>query len=274
MSTLLSGLSGTVLTVALCVVSAAAVGARPQQRPHVPSDSIPSQLLSDDERVEFCTQMRDASTAEERRAVADRMRDTLTPRAKTQGVELPAWLLDGRPVKGSGGAANGIPGLHCESSVAPSSSRTQAKASAKETPERKAPSREPPARATPPPDSPRGDVPVGHDRGIAYVTGGVGQDEANALRRISSGYTMRATFTTRSGEYLSGVDVQVSRSGTVVFAARTEGPYLFAQIPPGHYRVTATFDGVTRTRDLYVPEHSGVRFTLTWPELRAASSAG
>jgi hypothetical protein len=262
---MLSGLSGTVLTVALCVVSAAALGAR-AQRAHGPTDNVPSQLLSDDERVEFCTQMRGAATAEARRAVADHLRDTLAPRAKTQGVELPGWLSEGRMVKG-----NGIPGLHCESSVAPP--RTPANASAQEVPERRTPAiRDTPVRETPAADTPRSDIPIGHDRGIAYVTGGVGQDEANTLRRIASSYSMRATFTTRSGEYLSGVDVQVSRSGTVVFAARSEGPYLFAQIPPGHYRLNATFDGMTRTRDLYIPERGGVRFTLTWPDLRAGST--
>ncbi len=292
MSTTLSGLSRTVMTAALCVVSTAAFDARAQPSRTSP-DSIPSHLLSDDERIEFCTQMRRATTPQEQRALTERMRNTLTPRAKVQGVDLPPWLLAGEPAKGaeSGGS---IPGLGCGSGVArprapaavparPASERATSEraASDRKTPTRDAPAREAaPVREAPPqklpaPDVPRGDVPVQHDRGIAYVTGGVGQDEADALRSIAPGYNMRATFTIGSGEYLSGVAVQVSRSdGTVVLAARSEGPYFFARLPPGHYRLVATVDGVPRTRQLDIPSRGSTRFTMVWPTQRGVSSSG
>jgi hypothetical protein len=84
---------------------------------------------------------------------------------------------------------------------------------------------------------------------------------------------MRATFTTGSGEYLSGVAVQVARSdGTVVFNATSDGPYLYARLPQGHYRLTASLDGAQRSRDLYVPARGGVRFTLVWPKLSTGTS--
>jgi hypothetical protein len=116
-------------------------------------------------------------------------------------------------------------------------------------------------------------IPVAHDNhGVAYVTGGVGQDEVAAFRGLASGYNMRATFTTGSGEYLSGVAVQVARSdGTVVFNATSDGPYLFARLPQGRYRLTATLDGAQRSRELYVPARGGVRLTMVWPLLHASS---
>jgi hypothetical protein len=121
---------------------------------------------------------------------------------------------------------------------------------------------------------PGSDIPVGHDRGIAYITGGVGQDEATALRRLAPSYNMRATFTTASGGYLSGVAVQIFGSdGKVVFAGTSAGPYLFARLTSGRYRVVATFDSVERTNALYVPTRGSVRFTLTWPTSREASSS-
>jgi hypothetical protein len=259
-------------------------------------------LLSDDERVEFCTQMHRASTPQERSAVAARMRDTLTPRAKGQGVTLPSWVLEGRPA--NGGAD--IPGLSCESGIArpraaPTAvpARVPAPATVRDVPERKPPqqelaTREPPthtvavneapAQRMPAPapqpaedtstrnPAPNG-IPVAHDNhGVAYVTGGVGQDEVAAFRGLASGYNMRATFTTGSGEYLSGVAVQVARSdGTVVFNATSDGPYLFARLPQGRYRLTATLDGAQRSRELYVPARGGVRLTMVWPLLHASS---
>jgi hypothetical protein len=298
MSTRCSGLSKTVRWALVCGVAAVALNAR-----GAPSDAVPSQLLSDDERVEFCTQMHRASTPQERSAVAARMRDTLTPRAKGQGVTLPSWVLEGRPA--NGGAD--IPGLSCESGIArpraaPTAvpARVPAPATVRDVPERKPPqqelaTREPPthtvavneapAQRMPAPapqpaedtstrnPAPNG-IPVAHDNhGVAYVTGGVGQDEVAAFRGLASGYNMRATFTTGSGEYLSGVAVQVARSdGTVVFNATSDGPYLFARLPEGRYRLTASLDGAQRSRELYVPAHGGVRFTMVWPMLRTNSA--
>lgn len=284
-------------------ITHAAFGAQPHS-PAQPSEAVPSQLLSDDERIDFCTQMHHASTPEQRRAVAARLHDTLTPRAQVQGVDLPAWVKEGQP-EGSGR----LPGLSCDGGAharttgparipdtVPHKPTTRETVEAKPLPSREVtthaapspaqiPVREttvqttatvPPAPAVPDTDatppsrtSSAGDIPVEQDHGVAYVTGGVGQDEATAMRGLATGYNMRATFTTRSGEYLSGVNVQVLRAdGSTAFAATTDGPYLFARLPQGHYRVIASLDGAERSRDLYVPAHGGVRFSLVWPPLR------
>jgi hypothetical protein len=307
MSTLLSGSPKTIRWALVCGVTAMALNAR-----GAPLEAVPSQLLSDDERVDFCTQMHHASTAQERNAVAARMRDTLTPRAKGQGVALPSWVLEGRPAN----AGADIPGLSCQSGAARPRAPTAVPAPVptpapvREAPERKPPhhevvtreppphqsaSREPPTypvsvnqpaaqRMPVPAPAPVEDtsvrntapnaIPVAHDNhGIAYVTGGVGQDEVAAFRGLASGYNMRATFTTGSGEYLSGVVVQVSRpDGTVVFNATSDGPYLFARLPQGRYRLTASLDGAQRSRELYVPARGAVRVTMVWPMAHASSN--
>ncbi|MEX3843835.1 hypothetical protein [Paraburkholderia sp. BR10882] len=271
MFTTFSRLSRTVLVVAVCTASTAAF-ARHARQPEVPPESISSLLLSDDERIEYCAEMHRASTLDERRMVVERMRSTLIPRAKAQDLSLPRWLLEGRPMNGFGGPNGVIPGLDCESGI--SRPHAHAVAPARQAPDHKTPPTEAPPSKTPVQEIPASDIPVGHDRGIAYVTGGVGEDEATTLRRLAPGYSMRATFTTASGEYLSGVAVQIFGSnGKVVFAGTSAGPYLFARLPPGHYRVVATFDGVERTRALYVPTRGSVRFTLTWSTSRAASSS-
>jgi hypothetical protein len=286
MSTTFSGLSRTVVIAVAYGASVAALAAH-AQRPVPPPQAIPSQLLSDDERIEFCTQMHDASTPEERRKISERMRATLVPRARSYGVTLPAWLLDAQPIEGRGGD---IPGLGCQSGrarprtqntppahAAPDHAMPTHEAPARETPVRNPPAsgtsiQGTPAQNTPPQTVPDTDIPVGHDHGIPYVTGGVGQDEATALRRLAPSYSMRATFTSVTGEYLSGVAVQVSRSdGSTVFTAVSQGPYLFARLPSGHYRVVARFNGVERSRDVYVPTRGSVRFAMVWPALRAAS---
>jgi hypothetical protein len=314
MSTTLCGWPGSARAVLACVLACSfawlsanpARGAQARQ-PSGSPEAVPSQLLSDDERIDFCTQMRRAATPEQRRAVAARLHDTLTPRAQVQGVELPAWVKEGQPAGGSR-----LPGLSCDSGAA--RSHAQATTSAPETSARKSGARESaeskpaaprevaaratssaaqmplhesaaqttatntvpaavPVTQTPTRNAARGDIPVEQDHGVAYVTGGVGQDEAMAIRGLATGYNMRATFTTRSGEYLSGVNVHVVKAdGTTVFAATSDGPYLFARLPQGHYRVVASAEGVERSREFYVPSHGGVRFTLVWPSLRTTLS--
>ncbi|CAG4891359.1 hypothetical protein [Paraburkholderia gardini] len=293
-------LSGTVVLVALCVATTAVFAARAQRTP----DAVPSQLLSDDERVDFCAQMQRATTPAARLAVFARLRDTLTPRASVQAVALPSWLLDGREPRASGRSKDSIPGLGCApgaaSHSAPAATQTPAAPSrevavgstSRSTPVASmapAPVRDEPAQPRSRPEAPvpttanasaaavaaipdaaHGGLPAGRDHGIDFVTGGVGEDEAAALRQLASSYNMRATFTLRNGEYLSGVAVQVSRAdGTVMLSTHTEGPYLFARLPSGHYRVLATVDGMTRARELYVPSRGGVHFTLTWPNASA-----
>lgn len=309
MAITLPGLSRTIRLGLVCAVFTLIGSAHAQPA----SDNVPSQLLSDDERADFCTQMRRATTPEDRKTVTSRLRDTLTPRAKGQGVTLPGWLMEGRPANDS---AN-IPGLSCQSGQ-PGAVRPRAQpvapatpaATAREIPERKPPPPPPPARevatrqpqvheTSPPPlppslaqtpaenpppavavvaeDAPArssasGDIPVGHNNGVAYVTGGVGQDEAAAFRGLASGYNMRATFTTGAGEYLSGVAVQVLRSdGSVAFSATSDGPYLYARLPQGRYRVVATLDGVQRSRELYIPARGSTRVSLAWPNLHAGA---
>lgn len=306
MSTRLRGWPQSVCAGLACllawIIATNACGAQ-AQRQSAPSDAVPSQLLSDDERIDFCTQMHRAATPEQRRAVAARLRDTITPRAQVQGVELPAWVKEGQP---AGNDAR-LPGLSCEGGATRPRARTTASApetsarksaSAERTESRTVSPREGAARVasapaqtpvresaslgmaaspspvlTPTRDAATGDIPVEEDHGVAYVTGGVGQDEASAIRELASGYNMRATFTTRSGEYLSGVNVQVLKAdGATVFAATTDGPYLFARLPQGHYRVIASLEGTERSREVYIPARGGVRFTLVWPGLGTASA--
>ncbi|AWV05495.1 hypothetical protein DM992_40010 (plasmid) [Burkholderia sp. JP2-270] len=193
----------------------------------------PYQLFSQDERAAFCEQMHSAQTPEARRAIAQRMHDTMVARAKEQGVALPPHFLNRSPMMG-GGMGMGYREMGCGpgGNVA---------AFADNLSER-------------------------HDHGIAYITGGVGLDEVAALRSIASRYSMRAQFSSASGESLSGVVLQLrKRDGTLVFSATSDGPYLYAKMPPGTYRMTATFDGVERKRTVTVPARGGVSVTLTWP---------
>lgn len=79
--------------------------------------------------------------------------------------------------------------------------------------------------------------------GVAYVSGGVGHDEQQALqaRRADHSFWL-TTAVRRTGAHLSGVLVRIREadSGLLVLDHRMDGPWLFAKLPVGRYEIEAT----------------------------------
>jgi hypothetical protein len=88
-------------------------------------------------------------------------------------------------------------------------------------------------------------ISVHRDGGAAYVTGGIGSDERDALLAAGQSYALKLTFAGGGdGAYVAEVDVKIlDGKGQPVLAASDTGPYLFVDLPPGTYRVTATLHG-------------------------------
>ncbi len=81
------------------------------------------------------------------------------------------------------------------------------------------------------------------DSGLAYVSGGVSQQELQALRSERSQYSFWLTTAAKgSGAHLADVMVRItdSRSGRVVLEHKMAGPYLMVDLPDGRYTVEAT----------------------------------
>ena len=100
-----------------------------------------------------------------------------------------------------------------------------------------------PATAAGPDESPAGGLPQVHsDRGIRYVSGGVGEGERAELDALSNQFNLRLLFAMQgSGEYLSAVRVNIlDARGETVLTAESKGPWFFAQLAPGDYTVEAS----------------------------------
>ena len=99
------------------------------------------------------------------------------------------------------------------------------------------------------------------------LSGGVGLEERAQMMERYGEYNLHLGFAEQSGEYLAGVQVSArDANGAVVFAGETEGPLLFANVPPGAYRVTASYGGVARTRVIRVSDAPGPMEYFRWPE--------
>lgn len=93
---------------------------------------------------------------------------------------------------------------------------------------------------------------------IDYVSGGVSLPARDALlaQARDQRYNLHLEFVAApAGEYLADVQVTITDArGSQILSTRTEGPWLFARVPPGSYKVTARYGDTSRTQALGVGE--------------------
>ncbi|MDD2131750.1 carboxypeptidase regulatory-like domain-containing protein [Pseudomonas sp. P1B16] len=101
--------------------------------------------------------------------------------------------------------------------------------------------------------------------GVRYLQGGIGQDEANALRK-TKGYDLHVELSTGAqGKFQSGASVDIqSAQGQPVLSVTDVGPLLFVQLPPGHYKVTGNAEGETVQQQVVVDGKAPATVNLHW----------
>lgn len=107
-----------------------------------------------------------------------------------------------------------------------------------------------PGEAVPLPDAVQG------EGGVAYVTGGVVYEELPAFNRARSQYPLNIEIYQKAGsrnQFTADAEVKLlDRSGKVLVDTRAEGPYLWAKVPPGQYKVQTTLNGLTKEQRVSV----------------------
>jgi hypothetical protein len=84
----------------------------------------------------------------------------------------------------------------------------------------------------------------GISHGIAYMTGGVGLDEQADMARTAKDFNLKLIFAATSGPYIADVRVEIKdKSGTKLVDMSSDGPWFFARLPEGQYRVTLDHAG-------------------------------
>lgn len=118
------------------------------------------------------------------------------------------------------------------------------------------------------PDQPQGWMPrsglqVREDRGIRYVSGGIGVSEREELNTLADQFNLRLLFAVQTGNYLADIRVNITNArGETVLNAKSEGPWFFAQLPPGAY--TVDVDAMGRTQGQPVRINSGRQSRLNF----------
>jgi hypothetical protein len=104
--------------------------------------------------------------------------------------------------------------------------------------------------------------------GMNLACTGVG-DEAKTDPRWAE-YAVKIEFANRNAEYLTDVDTTVADAkGEQLFQVRCESPWLLADLPPGKYTLSATFEGATATARFSSPASGQARVVIRFEQLPA-----
>ncbi|WP_085679494.1 MULTISPECIES: hypothetical protein [unclassified Pseudomonas] len=101
--------------------------------------------------------------------------------------------------------------------------------------------------------------------GIRYLEGGIGQDEANALRH-TKGYDLHVELSTGpGGQFESGASVDIQNAqGKSLLSLQDAGPLVYVQLPPGQYKVIGQAGGTTVQQQVTVNGKAPATANLNW----------
>jgi hypothetical protein len=82
----------------------------------------------------------------------------------------------------------------------------------------------------------------GSEKGIAFISGGVGLEEREILKEMGKEYSLKLMFSDKKGEYLSNIIVKIfDPKGKSILTTVSNGPWLFIDLPFGKYNLEAGF---------------------------------
>jgi hypothetical protein len=102
-----------------------------------------------------------------------------------------------------------------------------------------------------PPIQSRGDV--------QFISGGIGKDEADAMKQVESQFPLTLEFATSADKatpdaaapFVSDAVVAIrDAQGRAVLSARSDGPLLLVRLPSGNYTIEAVWNGMHKRRTI------------------------
>lgn len=102
---------------------------------------------------------------------------------------------------------------------------------------------------------------------ITYVSGGIGSDEAQYMQSIRQQFNLHLLFAASvSGQYLADVRVDIdSAAGTTLASLVSDGPFFYARLPEGVYRLRVSYKGVTQAAAVDLRQGRQASLQFYWP---------
>lgn len=107
---------------------------------------------------------------------------------------------------------------------------------------------------------------------VAYVSGGVGSAEQEALRAVQGEYNLKLEFAEEGVGPETGQNIYLSDVAVTIFDAKdhltleatARGPVMLVRLAPGAYKVIAVNEGKSQSRTVTVPATSSVSTLFRW----------
>lgn len=108
---------------------------------------------------------------------------------------------------------------------------------------------------------------------VPFASGGVSMEQRNAMQVMQNRFNTHFTFAVaQTGHYVADVDVSITdKNGNEMLTTTVPGPVLYAQLPPGNYRVAATYDGKQQVRNFQVKGNGPAKLNMYWNEASTLS---
>lgn len=103
-------------------------------------------------------------------------------------------------------------------------------------------------------------------KGVPYLSGGIGTSEREEMLQMKANYNLHLLFAEQgSGAYLADIRVRIAdMTGTTLLAAVSKGPWFYAKLAPGQYRLSVDKAGRTQSRDVRLPANAALQVAFYW----------
>lgn len=103
---------------------------------------------------------------------------------------------------------------------------------------------------------------------ITYISGGIGEDEAAAIKAESKSWPLSIEFS----KHLVSQDLWVAQvylrildsKGKALFDTTVDGPIFLGKVPPGNYELLATYQGVMKRRVIEIKQGQHIKESFNW----------
>ena len=100
---------------------------------------------------------------------------------------------------------------------------------------------------------------------ISYLSGGIGENETEAMNEVKKQYNLRITSANKTGEYRGDTRIVVSDShGTVLLDTVSAGPLFYTNLPNGRYTVDGYSEGQTTRKTVKIVSGKSTLVNFSW----------
>ena len=98
---------------------------------------------------------------------------------------------------------------------------------------------------------------------VTYITGGIGDEERDALKAVRQDYNLWIMSSSSTGEFLGDIQINITNAHGDVVLDAPAGPIFYASLPAGSYSVQATSQGHAKKQRVTVGK-KGAPLHFTW----------